>query len=40
MEEELIGQFRDKKEIYRENVEDWLLDYLEDEFSTVANDGR
>ncbi len=40
MEEELIGQFRTKKEIYREEVEDWLLDYLEDEFSTVADDDR
>ncbi len=40
MEEELIEQFRTKKDIYREDVEDWLLDYLEDEFCTVADDNR
>ncbi len=40
MEEELIGLFRNRKHIYREDVEDWLLDYTEDEFSTVADDDR
>eukprot|EP00904_Undaria_pinnatifida_P002828 jgi/Undpi1/12546/HiC_scaffold_6.g02215.m1 len=38
LEEELMGMFKTKKEIYKDEVEDFLGDFLDDNFSTYAED--
>ncbi|CAM9206340.1 unnamed protein product, partial [Scytosiphon promiscuus] len=38
LEEELMNLFRTKKEIYKDEVEDFLSDFLDDNFSTYAED--
>jgi hypothetical protein len=40
LEDQLIQMFRTRKELYRDQVEDFLTEFLEDEFSTYADDGR
>lgn len=39
LEEELINMFKTKKELFRDEVEDFLADALDDSFSTYAEDG-
>jgi Pre-rRNA-processing protein TSR2 len=40
LEAELIDMFRTKKQLYRDDVEDYLNAYLDDNFGTYAEDGR
>eukprot|EP00953_Heterococcus_sp_UTEX-ZZ885_P031946 16713-Heterococcus_DN1.PRE.2 len=39
LEAELIDMFRTKKQLYRDDVEDYLNAYLDDNFGTYAEDG-
>ncbi|KAG5178463.1 Pre-rRNA-processing protein TSR2-domain-containing protein [Tribonema minus] len=40
MEAELVEMFRTKKQVYRDEVEDYLNAYLDDHFGTYAEDDR
>ncbi|CAM9328791.1 unnamed protein product [Choristocarpus tenellus] len=39
LEEGLITMFKTKKELYRDEVEDYLADFLDDNFATYTEDG-
>lgn len=40
LEAELVEMFRTKKQVYRDEVEDYLNAYLDDHFGTYAEDNR